>query len=703
MEKIAILGGGVGALTTAFHLTNQPDWQSRYEITVYQMGWRLGGKGACGRNAALEERIEEHGPHVWFGFYETAFGVLKEAFEYCALHGLQPDSPFQSCFPDAMKPKSHFTVMENVDGAWKPWLIKMPAIPGEPAREPGEQLVLAIRWLQQHEAILLGLVDGAANRFHIRPDWRTSFANVVYKLTAKVVGHTPKVDLSPHSILARLFVLANHYRQFINDKASWRARWLAAAAAFLAARMLAAFSAALDEVFEHTRNDEIRHIWHILDIGIANLRGVFEDRLLSRGFETVNDEDYSEWLERHGCHVPWSPLLQGVYDTCFGFENGKTNDPEGLHGRPRSASMEAGTTIKGILQMCFGYSGAYCYKMQSGMGDTIFAPLYLALRHRGVKFEFFKKVESLRVKDGLIDRIEMSRQATPKIGLYEPLRIVKGMPCWPNQPLYSQLVEGEELERYGANLESVWSSWRGTPSVLKAGTDFDKVVLGISVGALPALCGDLMNAREDWRQMLTKIGTTQTQAFQIWCTKTALEMGIVPDPAGELELMAGLGEPINSWADMSQVLDKETGNAASVQYIFGTLEDAPVIPPHGTPSDFPERQKARVKEESLRFLRAPVKAVLPRFDWNDIYDWNGQSGETRFDSQYWRANVEPSERYVLSAKGTSKYRLKPGGSGFANLYLAGDWTDNGFNAGCVEAAALSGKQAASAIQMAGAK
>ena len=44
VQKIAILGGGVGAMTAAWSLTSVPDWQDRYEITVYQMGWRLGGR-----------------------------------------------------------------------------------------------------------------------------------------------------------------------------------------------------------------------------------------------------------------------------------------------------------------------------------------------------------------------------------------------------------------------------------------------------------------------------------------------------------------------------------------------------------------------------------------------------------------------------------------------------------------------------------
>jgi uncharacterized protein with NAD-binding domain and iron-sulfur cluster len=66
-EKITILGGGLASLTAAYYLTNSPDWQNKYEITLYQMGWRLGGKGASGRNPEYGQRIEEHGLHVWFG------------------------------------------------------------------------------------------------------------------------------------------------------------------------------------------------------------------------------------------------------------------------------------------------------------------------------------------------------------------------------------------------------------------------------------------------------------------------------------------------------------------------------------------------------------------------------------------------------------------------------------------------------------
>ena len=46
--RVAVIGGGIAALTTAFELT-RPELNGQYEVTVYQMGWRLGGKGASSR------------------------------------------------------------------------------------------------------------------------------------------------------------------------------------------------------------------------------------------------------------------------------------------------------------------------------------------------------------------------------------------------------------------------------------------------------------------------------------------------------------------------------------------------------------------------------------------------------------------------------------------------------------------------------
>ena len=50
----------------------------KFDVTIYQMGWRLGGKAASGRDS--EGRIVEHGLHVWFGCYENAFELVRGAY-----------------------------------------------------------------------------------------------------------------------------------------------------------------------------------------------------------------------------------------------------------------------------------------------------------------------------------------------------------------------------------------------------------------------------------------------------------------------------------------------------------------------------------------------------------------------------------------------------------------------------------------------
>jgi uncharacterized protein with NAD-binding domain and iron-sulfur cluster len=86
MPKIAILGGGVAGLAAAFRLsdpTNIEHYKSindELEITVYEKDWRLGGKGASGRDFNNHERIEEHGLHIWFGSYVNAIELLVEAY-----------------------------------------------------------------------------------------------------------------------------------------------------------------------------------------------------------------------------------------------------------------------------------------------------------------------------------------------------------------------------------------------------------------------------------------------------------------------------------------------------------------------------------------------------------------------------------------------------------------------------------------------
>ena len=187
--------------------------------------------------------------------------------------------------------------------------------------------------------------------------------------------------------------------------------------------------------------------------------------------------------------------------------------------------------------------------------DIVFAPLYRALLARGVRFRFFAKVTNLRLSaDGRrVERIELLRQASPKSGDYQPLVKVEGIPSWPSEPLYDQLVEGEQLRKAGVNLESAWTTWTGEPLALAAGADFDDVLLGLSIAAAQDVCGDLAAAGGRFARMLSEIQTVQTAALQLWFPGDAASIGADPVP----RIGSAYADVLNTWSDMTFLLPRE--------------------------------------------------------------------------------------------------------------------------------------------------
>ena len=93
----------------------------------------------------------------------------------------------------------------------------------------------------------------------------------------------------------------------------------------------------------------------------------------------------------------------------------------------------------------------------------------------------------------------------------------------------------------------------------------------------------------------------------------------------------------------------------------------------------------------------PGSVTEDGFAWHLLSGANGHRGAAALATQHVSVNIDPSDRYVQSVPGSDKYRMRPDESGYDNLVLAGDWTDCGMNAGCIEAAVMSGLQAANAL------
>ncbi|HEY1448328.1 MAG TPA: NAD(P)-binding protein, partial [Caulobacteraceae bacterium] len=115
MAKIAILGGGMAALSAAYQLTKTPALQAANQVTVYQLGWRLGGKAASGMDSL--GRNLEHGLHVWFGCYENTFQMIQEVY---AARGAPPPGGWAlATWQDAVKPQLFTPIgVQGADGTW---------------------------------------------------------------------------------------------------------------------------------------------------------------------------------------------------------------------------------------------------------------------------------------------------------------------------------------------------------------------------------------------------------------------------------------------------------------------------------------------------------------------------------------------------------------------------------------------------------
>jgi len=709
--KIAILGGGVGAMSAAFGLTEAPNWQERYDITVYQLGWRLGGKGASGRNPARGERIEEHGLHIWFGFYDNAFRIMQTAYERCHALGLTPGSPFRD-WTDAFKPHNLLTAMENVEGEWRPWPIRYSvelSSPGHGITEPTPWFYFRfmLKWLVQMVEARFSARHGIWSLVTTEAVQTVRFVggvtlNLVHAIEAGLgLRHGESAAAAPRSNVHRAHDLAHAMPADPTEHGAQHHHALLALLDGFQERFVASLESDL------VRDEDLRRDLVLIDLFVAMARGMLVDGVLLHGFDCIDRYDAREWLRRHGCRSADSSLVRGMYDLVFAYVDGDL----------ARADFAAGTALRAVLRILFTYHGSICYEMQAGMGDTVFSPPKLMLRARGVKFKFFHTVTNLGLSGDrtTVETIDVDVQARvrPEVvaaqGDYQPLVTIKGVPSWPSAPLYDQLVDGEvlraALEQRGLDLESAWWTQMAERITLRRGQDFDTIVLGISLGALPFVAPELMAANPSFRDMVEKIPTVQTQAFQLWLDRDIEALGwVAPEPA----IVGAYTEPIDTWADMSHLIDRESWSAGdrvkNIAYFCAALATPPRAPLENT--DYPVEQREAVKATALEFLTTSIRPLWPKatdpvnphgLDWNRLVDPDTRPGPARFDAQYWRANVNPSDRYVLSAKGTTQYRLRADESGFGNVFLAGDWTNNGVNLGCVEAAAVSGLQAARAI------
>jgi uncharacterized protein with NAD-binding domain and iron-sulfur cluster len=654
----------MAALTLAFWLTEQPNWQDRFEIVVLQPGWRLGGKLASGRNTRVHDRIEEHGLHVWSGFYENAFAVIQRVYE--AL-GRKPSEPLAT-WEEAFTPWSEVSWAQHFTLGWGFLATVVP----ENKVKPGSGGMLAT------PTALLGRMVRFAHQFLSHPP-------IVWQPMGR-----------PHRYLASSLLFALRgviaLERVLGARVVEALLWLSTPLV-LVSRLLV--HGAIDRSPEQA--GLTLEALAIADLALAYVQGFRHDHVLAFGFDRINDSEFTEWLRRYGLHerTLGSGFVRSAYCYLFAFGEG---DPE----KPK---LEAGTAMRMIFRLLLASATAIFWRMNAGAGDTVIAPLYLVLKDRGVEFRFFHKVREVRTdSDGAVTEVEIGRQVTvqPKPGEsgYDPLVDVGGLPCWPSEPEYAQIVQAAELKRREVDLESYWTDWHDVEreSLLRGG-DFDVLVWGASLAALPPLAPSLLEQSEPLRRAVAAVPTVATESMQLWLDVATAALG---GPADQT-ILTGFAEPFDTWADLSHLLARESWPPAtrplSVQYFCGVLGGA-ADPPSAPDPAYATGEAEVVEGGGRNFLDKHGGRLWPGISRNGGFDWSVLHAEQpgdRFVQQFWRANIDPSELYAQSPPGSAAARPTVAGTDVDGLLVVGDWVRTGLNYGCIEAAVMSGLAAARAL------
>ena len=710
-KKVVILGGGMSALTAAHELTQYEGWQAQYDITVHVRGWRLGGKTSSGRGPS--DRIEEVGIHIAQGWYDNAFLLIDQIYRERRRHGIDLQNPYQDWQDAFLRNNATLLTEYAADrGIWLNWPMVFPQnadIPGQGAAESTLMLV------KKSAALIVEMFLGSP---YATGESILAKGILDWFFPPSGQGVQPGESVGPlarfwHGTVTAIEDVAEAVFQRITGESITQAVLSAAHALVEAMENSQGFQRVID-FLRHAiglieqllgalfgPQDELRRLQQMLEFAVVNLTGILADVYDPADgqfhFYRIDDIDYRAWLKKHGA----SDTLTHFVAVRF-FYTGTFANQIGIP--QQGGSVAAGVALEFVLRSV-GYKGSFVWQFRSGIGDGLVMPLYQVLAHRGVKFEFFSEVQAVTPgTDGTIASVQVAQQVT-LVQPYDPIhRAPNGIAAWPAQPRWQFIepAQAAQLQAEQIDLESPWANWQPVSTrTLQLGRDFDHVLLAIPIAVLPAICPQIIAEQPAWQRMLAAVQTTQTISAQLWMKPSLVALGMEQRKWGMGEQGCAANvvvyeNPLYSWLDESQTIVNEgwTGEKPQVAaYFTGALTDAAPIPPYSD-HGFPQTQFLRVSTLTEQWLHDNMGWFWPKA--TTPYAPRGVD-PALIQSAFYRANINPSDRYTLSVPQSNATRLAANQTGYSNLWIAGDWTNFGINVGYFEGAVISGLRAAHAI------
>ncbi len=753
--RVAIVGGGCAGLAAAWQLSQQRG----YKVDVFERSWRLGGKGASIRDS--DGRILEHGLHVWLGFYENAFRMMRECYgEIEAQRKLGARAQMlgklvHDCIDDAFFPEPHIGVARpDRHRDWTAWSGYFPpamGLPGDALDEQTNPFTLAnylLRCFDLLKTLMLSVIGtpGEDVPGGPRPDERST-VDEAFELDFSVdATRSLRVLIERMTRLVRTGVLttAAGLLQAVTILEVWLQQLnFAPQVADSALQLMEAVAAQTRKQLRDlvAIDEKLRAKTEVIDIVITIAVGLFRDRVLfdDRGLDALNHVDYRQWLLQHGA----------------------TKTSDGRKSKDRNGKQKDASPVK----------FHFLHELDE------------------VRFDFRSKdrryVTSLKFKTrGKATTLDaLGADALDEFG------------CWPgDRHRFRKALDEKEADT------KEWS----------VGTDFDAVIFATGIDDFAKLLANVLPRDDDpdpdlpakWARMCTEVKTVATQAAQVWLDRDLEGLGWYRGSG----LITALDLSFDTWADMTHTLPTERDwrtamnvnsdldRARSVAYFCGVLSqskvqdvaskvhdriedaltklenDIRVLALAGVGQQTIGADKLRdhvqatiatlehdvlggrrlgddaraqteavlsevaqyvaaghadlaLAEDEARPLRGRVSATVARIE-RDAFDaglddevdkgltcllttemqhaWPAAFGDHHNAAnlelgRHVQANVEGSDRYTLSLPGSIGHRISPLERSVVNMTIAGDWTACGLDGGCVESAVMSGMLAAHAI------